>query len=255
MGHRVAGAFAPICLDDLDRHASLQRRIDHKYLIDGDLFERLAAELARDHRVLEIDSERMFEYESTYFDTPDLTCFHDHLEDREPRYKVRTRLYATTGSCSFEVKVKRDEGETAKHGIDYPAERRHEVDDRARQLLDETLEKEGIGQAPEALPATLITRFERMTLAAADTPARLTVDSRIVLSRPEGGAVALRHGHLLLETKTPEGDGPADRLLRDAGATPISVSKYRLGIGMLVAPEAEPEYATDVKPLFDRRPE
>ena len=33
-------------------------------------------------------------YESVYFDTPDLRCFPGHVEGREPRCKVRSRLYA-----------------------------------------------------------------------------------------------------------------------------------------------------------------
>nr|MDQ3588538.1 VTC domain-containing protein [Actinomycetota bacterium] len=96
----------PLPLEELDERASLQRRVDKKYLVGRDLFERVMTELDDDYQVLEIDGERSFGYESVYFDTSDLLCFRQHVENERPRFKTRSRLYAATRACVFEVKVK-----------------------------------------------------------------------------------------------------------------------------------------------------
>jgi hypothetical protein len=100
-------SLGTVSLDELESRAALLRRVDRKYVLDAEQLEELAARLAGDHDILEIEGERAFTYESTYFDTPDLRCFHDHVRDREPRFKARTRWYRDSGLCVFEVKLKR----------------------------------------------------------------------------------------------------------------------------------------------------
>jgi hypothetical protein len=101
----------------------------------AEAFVKFAAQLAGDHQVLQIDGSRTFSYISTYFDTPDLRCFADHVEDRMPRFKARSRLYADSGKCVFEVKLKRDGGETDKRQIDYSPDDRRRLTDDALQCL------------------------------------------------------------------------------------------------------------------------
>ena len=72
------------------------------------------AELAADHRALEVAGTRLSGYESVYYDTPALTCFYDHVASRAPRFKVRSRLYRESDHCALEVKVKQTDGETVK---------------------------------------------------------------------------------------------------------------------------------------------
>ena len=50
---------------------------------------------------------------SVYFDTPQLDCFHEQVVGLVPRFKVRSRLYADSGHCSFEVKLKLRDSSTA----------------------------------------------------------------------------------------------------------------------------------------------
>ena len=91
-------------------------------MVDLGQLERLFDGLRADHEALEIDGKREFDYRSTYFDTPELTCFYDHVRDHKPRFKLRTRHYVTTRKCVFEVKLKLEDGETVKHSIDYDGE-------------------------------------------------------------------------------------------------------------------------------------
>src|SRR3954454_2764244 len=101
----VAGAMAPISLEDLEAGAALRRRVDTKYVVTREALVDVLARAADDYRVLESDRRRAFTYESVYFDTPDLRSFAEHVDDVRPRFKSRSRLYRETGV--FEVKVKR----------------------------------------------------------------------------------------------------------------------------------------------------
>ena len=62
----------PISLDDLVESADLQVRMDRKYFVPAATFRTLIDELGPEFKVLEIDGQRTFDYESVYFDTPEL---------------------------------------------------------------------------------------------------------------------------------------------------------------------------------------
>jgi hypothetical protein len=239
----IFGGFQPVSLDALDERASLQRRVDIKYLVPLDRLAQVSDALRGDYEILEIDGQRVFEYESTYFDTSALDSFHDHIASRRPRYKLRTRYYVTNESCMFEVKVKRDDDETVKRHIDYEPDDRRKIKPSARELFSETFEECSV-KRPEGDPRpSLVTRFRRVTVAAINQPERITVDFGVELQSPDGDTAAMDESLAIIETKTPDGSGPVDRMLRDEGLDPLSLSKYRLGIGLLVAPEADREYS------------
>lgn len=229
--------FEPISLDELDEAAALQRRVDHKYLISRVQFSRIAAGLRRDHRVLSIDGEQVFAYESVYFDTPSLRCYEDHVTGRRPRFKARSRLYQATGTCVFEVKLKRADGETDKRHLDQPVEAHGKLTPQAREFLQATLSEAGL-DAGEFGPS-LITSFVRATFGAG--AARTTCDFGVHLSLPEGPATQLREDLCLVETKSEDGRSPADRLLDEIGAQPRSFSKYQTGIQALAKGGPDPE--------------
>jgi hypothetical protein len=245
--------LSPVSLEELNERAALQRRIDNKYLVPVDDLAPLVQALRDGHDVLEIDGERVFKYESTYFDTPSLKCFHDHIRDRRPRYKVRTRWYVTTGACFFEVKVKREDDETVKRHVEYDPDDRRTIQPRARELLAEMLGECGFGEPDGDLVPTLVTRFNRVTVAARENPERTTFDFEVELAAPGGDAVALDPDYAIVETKTPNGEGVWDHTLREAGLESISLSKYRVGMALLHAPGEDDDYARDAKRLFSVR--
>jgi hypothetical protein len=231
----VVGDLRAISLDDLEARAALLKRVDRKYVVERGVFAAFLERLAADHDVLEIDGRRVFAYDSVYFDTPDLRCFRDHVADRRPRFKARTRLYRDSGLCHFEVKLKLASDETDKRKVDHPADRAGELTDDAERVLAETLPAADI-DPPDALRATLRTAFDRLTLAARDDSARVTCDLGVALGRPAGGDGAhIRDGLVLVESKSEDGDAPADRVLAELGQSPVSLSKYRVGIDLLVA--------------------
>lgn len=239
----IAASFEPISLGELDESAALQRRVDNKYLITAEQFERLVDGLRDGHRVLEIDDERTSAYESVYFDTESLRCYKDHVSDRRPRFKTRSRLYQATGTCVFEVKLKGSDGETDKRHLDQPVEAHGELTPDARRFLREILDDAGL-EVGEVRPA-LITSFKRVTFAARTVSTRATCDFGVHFSLPEGPAGQLRDDFCLVETKSEQGDSPADRVLAGLGVEPRSFSKYQIGTQVLTegAGDVDPEVA------------
>jgi VTC domain len=225
--------MCPISLEQLDERAALLRRVDNKYVVDADQLAQLIERLADDHDVLEIDGRRRFGYDTVYYDTDDLRCFRDHNDDVRPRFKARRRCYVDAGDCVFEVKVKRADGETDKR----------QADDLAAALDEAGIEPSG------ELEETLRTAFDRVTLAAREGGTRLTIDLGVTLATMDGGSMRMRDGLALVETKSEDGESPADSVLRELGARLVSLSKYRTGVALMLRPEERGDIA-DVRQLF-----
>jgi hypothetical protein len=230
----------PISLDELDRRAALLRRVDTKYVVETGMLDELLERLPEAHDVLEIDGRREFAYQTTYFDSPDLVCFRDHVDGRRPRFKARTRYYVDTKQCVFEVKIKKPDDEMDKRQIEHPANWRRRLTERAGRFLRRSLADTDISP-PQELEASLNTSFRRVTLAARRGEDRITCDLGVELSRGRRRA-RMKRGLALVETKSAAGDSPADRLLAELGVEPVSLSKYRAGIGLLVGSD-QPEPA------------
>jgi VTC domain len=218
-----------VSLSELDERAALLRRVDDKYAVDRASLLEIVRTLSEHHEALEIDGRREFTYCTTYFDTPRLRCFVEHVEGWLPRFKVRTRVYADSGQCTFEVKLKRGDGETDKRQLDYCANDNERLTAPARKCVSDALGDAGI-PLPDELNPRLRTTFTRITLAPRDGSERLTCDRDVRLAALEGRAVELRRDLVLVECKSETGDSPADRALVGAGAEPVSLSKYRVGM-------------------------
>jgi len=93
--------LATIPLSELVAGAALQTRTDRKYIVGAETVDELISRLSGGLRALAIDDRRVFSYESVYFDTPDLRCYHDAARRRPRRFKVRTRsTCGPSGSAS-----------------------------------------------------------------------------------------------------------------------------------------------------------
>jgi VTC domain len=250
---RLLGGFSAIGLDELDARAALQRRVDTKYLVSIDELADLLADLRADHQALEIDGRRSFSYESVYFDTGDLRCFRDHVADRVPRFKVRSRLYVNSAECYLEAKVKRNDQETDKEQVEIDPEERGRVEPARAEFLRGALDCVAEPPSPDELEPALITRFARCTLAAADGSERVTCDGSLEVRRANGGSARLRSECIIVETKTEDGEGRCDRLLERAGIRSVSLSKYRVGVGLLLAEDPDPQLGERRGELFETR--
>lgn len=84
-------ALDPISLPEVLARAELMTRVDRKYIVGRQLFERMVGEMGPSLRCLAIDDRRVARYRSIYFDTAELAFFHQHLQGRRRRFKVRSR--------------------------------------------------------------------------------------------------------------------------------------------------------------------
>jgi hypothetical protein len=208
----------------LETADALQDRVDAKYVVATAQLEALVAALGGSHAVLEIGGLRAFAYETTYFDTPDLRAFREHVQERRRRFKCRIRTYADTGACFFEVKLKGPRGRTVKHRMPY--ERRNDLTPEALAFLREHVE-----HAPGAtLRPALVASCTRVTLLAKGE--RVTCDFGLAFRGPGGAAGRMDPGAVIVETKS-AGGAAADRALRALGSRPAErCSKYCLGVAL-----------------------
>jgi VTC domain len=229
----TAAVLDPITLDELVERASLQTRVDRKYLVPHAAAEQVVAGLAGAARVLEMGGRRDFGYASLYLDTPELTSYHLAARGRRRRFKVRRRSYLDSGQSFLEVKTRGGRGSTVKErtpagdGV---------LDAAGRCFVDEVLGRAGIAPVAGALQPVLGTGYQRTTLhlAASETAAdsRVTVDTHLVWSLPGGPQLELP-GVAIVETKSSSTPSAADRLLWRHGHRPTRVSKYGTGLAAL----------------------
>jgi len=221
--------FRPISLQEANRIARLQERVDRKYLVNRDVFSAIADELARSYSVVEVEGKQVLQYDTVYFDTDGLLCYRSHLQGRRRRFKLRTRRYADSGHCFFELKYKDARGRTSKERIDYPWELHGEIDTNASAFVASTLlRRYGMTFASEVSPA-LDVSYRRMTLVNLGGAERITCDFDLSF-RTAGGETRLGDDYMILETKGDFRFSAADLLLRSRGYRPINCSKYCVGV-------------------------
>jgi hypothetical protein len=243
-------ALAPVSLETLDERAALRRRVDCKYVVPRDELAAVVADAEAEYEALDIDGHRSFDYESVYLDTPDLRCFREHVDQVRPRFKIRTRLYRETEACFVEIKVKTADEETTKRQMPHDPSAHGGLDPESRRFLDEALHELAGRPAPERLAPSLTTRYRRSTLAAVDGGQRVTVDVDVRLAIADGRSITMRPPFALVETKTEEGKGTVDRLLTECGHRPVTISKYRFGIGMLIEEDPGEAGAASLQSAF-----
>lgn len=223
----LAACFEPISLGELNASAELLSRVDNKYIVDLRTLDELVDVLRKRFHVLEIDGRRVFDYETVYFDSSELANYRAHVQGRRRRFKMRSRRYVDTGLHFFELKLKGPRGNTDKRRIAVDAADHATLTAEAERFADDVLAEVYGHGLPHGMSPALAMTYKRITFAADDGGERLTWDFGLSF-----GGAALSSRHAIVETKTPEGKGRADRALRDFGVRPVSCSKYCAGIGL-----------------------
>ncbi|MFI7660979.1 polyphosphate polymerase domain-containing protein [Micromonospora parva] len=224
--------LAPVTLAEVIDRAALQCRVDRKYVITVDELPHLLDHLTPYARVLDIDGERTFRYESVYFDTPCLASYHCAAYRRRRRFKVRTRTYLDSAQCWLEVKISGARGRVTKHRLPYRAEDRSTVRS-GRGFVNDVLDQEAIltDLAARLFDPVLVTTYRRATLLLTATASRVTIDTGLTW---QDGDRALRlPGIAVVETKTSSAPSLVDRALWQRGTRPVRISKYATGLAAL----------------------
>jgi len=248
---RLVAHLKAIDLDELNALASLQTRVDRKYVVSVAALGQVLADLDGDSRALEIDGVRGSQYESVYFDTDSLESYQAAAHRRRRRFKVRTRAYLDSADCYLEVKTRGGRSLTVKERIAHPSERRSRLTREGVDYVDSALADAGIDavgadnattgeQGARALHPTMVTRYKRTTLfvpARVDLPgtaSRATIDVDLSWTttdrRGVEGTTLATPGLAIIETKSGSTSSRVDRVLWSHGIRPVNISKY--GVGM-----------------------
>ncbi|HXH18871.1 MAG TPA: VTC domain-containing protein, partial [Chitinophagales bacterium] len=108
--------YQGISLSELDK-IDLSDRKDYKSVFPDSLLPRFLEQLLPRYRVLDMNGRRTFQYESVYFDTPDLQSYQDHQRGKARRNKFRFRRYVDCGDSYFEIKTRNGKGRNLKTRI------------------------------------------------------------------------------------------------------------------------------------------
>ncbi len=220
--------MSPATLAQLDAVALLNR-IDTKFLHTASQLTSILPSLVQDYRVLEIQGRRLHQYRTLYFDTPDFDLYRHHHAGRAVRHKVRSRSYVDTGLSFFEIKSKYGKRRTVKQRLATPAFLTHLTPD-ARAFVTSHLTS-----AVRSLRPTLRNDFLRVTLVGKHYAERVTFDVNIQFDCE--GRTAILPGIVIAELKqdATDRDSPFLQSMRTAHISATSISKYCVGVGLLVA--------------------
>jgi hypothetical protein len=220
-------------MDALNARAAMLQRLDNKYIVDAEVLEQALPVLTRHFDMLEIGGLRAFSYENCYFDGPLLQSYFDHHQGRRKRSKVRMRKYTDTGLCFVEIKLKDKRGVTVKRRLPCDPMDFGSWSQAAQDHVNAAYRAMYQCDFPYALGRTIDTNYTRMTLVAKQGGERLTIDSRLHFLA-DGRSKVIGEHFFILETKSANGNGLADRILRRLHQHPVKhCSKYCTGLVFL----------------------
>lgn len=231
VGPQMLSHLPAVGLDELVQRASLLTRVDRKYIVDVQSLPALIARLDGRVRVLDIDAQRQFAYESQYFDTPGLDSYLGGAHRRRRRFKLRIRRYVDTDARFLEIKIRGARGATVKSRVPYDGSVA-ELSPHALQYAHSVLTAARIDCDLRSLAPSLTTRYDRATLLVDSTNSRITLDRNLLIAVPSGRELRLRES-AIVESKAPRGASEVDRALWALGHRPCSISKYATGLAAL----------------------
>jgi hypothetical protein len=160
--------FENSTLEDCAKLA-FQNRFDTKFVLKVGGALDFLKNSSRDFSVLRIGDIKIQDYNTLYFDTPDLLCFNMHKNGRANRFKFRTRHYLSNAKIYNEIKKKLNNGKTLKF-----RRKRDFFNDKFDEEF-EKLAKENGFELQNLLPS-LAVRFDRITLLSKNFRERITLD-------------------------------------------------------------------------------
>ncbi len=232
----LACSAAPgMSLEEVERLAALQTRIDRKYVLSPAAAQELIVVFATRSAVTTVPSEsgdlRSCRYRSIYFDTPDRESYRGTAHQRRRRFKVRSRTYVDSSISFLEVKRRASRGTTEKVRIPLPGQRSPAHLDAAMQrFVDDSLDRPGLGAS---LMPVVTTEYLRTTLVDLGSTTRATIDTSLSFGFPDDTTRRVGiDGLVVIETKSSAGVSWYDRVLWEAGVRPRSISKFGIGMAM-----------------------
>ncbi|SHK99150.1 VTC domain-containing protein [Roseovarius marisflavi] len=225
--------FEACDLASLNDGAAMLTRIDNKYIVQAVDLGALVASLAEGFDVLEIGDRRAFNYATRYFDDDARNAYYEHHQGKRKGFKVRSRRYLDAGLCYVELKMKEKRGTTIKHRLEYDYDGFEALNAEALQFVKNGYRTHYGKNFTYKVRPVLDIRYQRLTLVSKDRGERLTIDTDLTFSNGTSQLYAPR-GIFIIETKSRNGRGHADRCLRAQHHYPIKrCSKYCIGMAAL----------------------
>ena len=215
--------FQTVSLDDLDRVRLLDRK-DTKFVFNQIDLPHILEKLKPFYRILEINNNRVYTYDTTYFDTDNFLFYVQHHNGSRNRFKVRFRKYSSNKKSYFEVKIKNNKNRTIK--------KRLKVDKMNEHLGNQEMDlvSKITGLSPSQITPKLDLEFSRITLTDNNFNERLTIDAN--LSAKNGTSNKLFDQLIISEIKQNKYNPKSDfiRILRNLKIQEIRFSKYCMGL-------------------------
>ena len=203
-------------------------RTDIKFLGLTAMLEPMLAVLCDHYAVIRVPGGCAARYDSVYFDTPELRCYHDHRRGRRLRHKVRIRHYTDRELTFLELKSKRNLQITDKQRLALP------FGTTELSLASRTFIAEHCDLAVDQLEPTLDNSFRRISLIGLHSPERVTIDLDLGFRR--GGVEDALADLCVVEVKQHpyQPHSPVLAALHAAGMRERSLSKYTTAMARLV---------------------
>jgi hypothetical protein len=215
--------FQTVSLDDLDRVRLLDRQ-DTKFIFNQIDLPHILEKIKPFYKILEINNDRVYTYDTTYFDTDDFLFYVQHHNGSRNRFKVRFRRYSSNKKSFFEIKIKNNKDRTIK--------KRLNVDEINKVLgyQERDLVSKITGLSPSQLSPKLDLEFSRITLTDNNFNERLTIDAN--LSAKNGTSNKLFDQLIIAEIKQNKYNPKSDfiRILRNLKIQEMRFSKYCMGL-------------------------
>ncbi len=220
---KTIASFNTIQLNQMDK-VNLMNRVDSKFVFHDICLNAILEEIRDDYRVLEIDSQRIFRYNSLYLDTEDYCMYKQHHNGKPRRVKLRYRTYCDTGDIYFEIKQRQNTMRTHKF--------REKVSAIPQCLgeIEQALLNEANIHFQSELEHKLAVGYKRITLVANDGIERVTLDTYLVF---DNFITQVTHPHLIIaeiKQKRFSRISPFVHALRTRNIKEQSISKYALGL-------------------------
>lgn len=221
----VLSGFSPITLSEMNS-VSLMKRVDTKFVFPVSVLPSIVRGMSSAYSVLEMGGKRVFHYANMYFDTVDQLLYRQHHNGRLNRYKIRSRRYMESEQSFFEVKLKLNGKRTHKERIPYNGNLSAINSDAEKLVCNVT------DMNPMLLQPSLGVYYARMTFVCAEQCERVTIDTAL---RFETGARQEQLSHLVIAEVKQERksrDSAFVRLMQEHRCSPLSISKYCIGIAL-----------------------
>ena len=215
--------FQGVSLKELDKVKLLDRQ-DTKFVFNQIQLPLILEKIKPFYRILEINNDRIFTYDTTYFDTDDFLFYNQHHNENRKRFKVRFRKYSSNNKSFFEIKIKNNKNRTLKKRL-LVDEMNEYLGEQERDLVSRI-----IGLPPDQLTPKLDLEFSRITLTDNSFNERLTIDTN--LSVKNGISSKIFDQLVISEIKQKKYDSKSNfiQILHDLKIQEMRFSKYCMGI-------------------------